>query len=109
MNSFLGRVEVSISSSNNNRKWRPICGDGWGVREAMVSEQYDYRRSLCQFFLSKAFKIKTKVKANSSCFQVVCRELGLHFAQAGTQTDMFNPSLFAQENVTDSKTDVVCC
>ena len=23
-------------STNNDRKWNPICGDGWGVREAMV-------------------------------------------------------------------------
>ena len=23
--------------------------------------------------------------------QVVCRQLGLHYAQVGTQTDMFNP------------------
>ena len=43
LNAYLyieGRVEVAIS--NNERSadingWRPICGDGWGVREAMVS------------------------------------------------------------------------
>jgi hypothetical protein len=33
-------VEVSISTSTNNLNaeiWRPVCGDGWGVREAMVN------------------------------------------------------------------------
>ena len=27
-----GRVEVNLV----NRGWRPVCGDGWGAREAMV-------------------------------------------------------------------------
>ena len=27
-----GRVEVKVSG-----QWKPICGDGWGVKEAMVS------------------------------------------------------------------------
>ena len=36
-----GRVEVSVASIStvtNNDSWSPVCGDGWGVREAMVSE-----------------------------------------------------------------------
>ena len=38
---ILGRVEVSIGSilaPANTESWGPICGDGWGVREAMVSK-----------------------------------------------------------------------
>ena len=39
---IIGRVEVSTPTNTNNFDsdvWRPVCGDGWGVREAMVSEQ----------------------------------------------------------------------
>ena len=35
---------------------------------------------------------------------MVCRELGLHFAQAGTQTDMFNPSLSSKESLLETDT-----
>ena len=38
---------------------------------------------------------------------MVGRELGLHFAQAGTQTDMFNASPSSKENVTESEIEVV--
>ena len=30
-----GRVEVQIDKGG---PWGPVCGDGWGVREAMVSK-----------------------------------------------------------------------
>ena len=30
----VGRVEVRVGSSD---RWAPVCGDGWGVREGMVS------------------------------------------------------------------------
>ena len=30
---FEGRVEVQLEETG---LWGPICGDGWGVREAMV-------------------------------------------------------------------------
>ena len=33
----VGRVEVRVETSG---RWAPICGDGWGVREGMVSAQY---------------------------------------------------------------------
>ena len=36
---YVGRVEVRVGSSD---RWAPVCGDGWGVREGMVSAvQYD--------------------------------------------------------------------
>ena len=28
-----GRVEVKVKGLG----WRPVCGDGWGAREAMVN------------------------------------------------------------------------
>ena len=31
---FLGRVEVQLEDGG---PWGPICGDGWGVPEAIVS------------------------------------------------------------------------
>ena len=42
--------------------------------------------------------------------QIVCRELGLHYAQTGTQTDMFNPpfsddDVNRSENITSVLTD----
>ena len=52
--------------------------------------------------------MKKEITANSSFFfKVVCRELGLNYAQAGTQTDMFNASPSAKENITEIKIDVV--
>merc|ERR1711884_175336 len=55
-----GRVEVQL---DENGPWGPICGDGWGVREAMV----------------------------------ICRELGLGFAQSGAQTNYFNSNSTTEE------------
>ena len=34
---FSGRVEVQL---DENGPWGPICGDGWGVREAMVRLEF---------------------------------------------------------------------
>ena len=31
---YVGRVEVRVGPSE---RWAPVCGDGWGVREGMVS------------------------------------------------------------------------
>ena len=88
-------------STNNDRKWNPICGDGWGVREAMViiNVYFNDRNTFFQLLLDY------ENLRYLFLFQVVCRELGLHYAQAGTQTDMFNPTLSSKEST--SKIDMV--
>ena len=45
---FWGRVEVRLDKKG---PWGPICGDGWGVPEAIVSHITDFSLSCFQFFL----------------------------------------------------------
>ena len=63
----VGRVEVSITSSNNeviSGTWKPICGDGWGVKEAMVKEVFTLRNDPLQnkYIIVKLFIKTPKLK-----------------------------------------------
>ena len=52
----VGRVEVRVGPSE---RWAPVCGDGWGVREGMVSGKCGNaccNMQICHFFRLTSYK-----------------------------------------------------
>ena len=61
--SFLGRVEVQL---DENGPWGPICGDGWGVKEAMVRKMRDF--CIFTYFGREMFSFHFKGKRKPNNF-----------------------------------------
>jgi hypothetical protein len=73
---LLGRVEVQL---NEGGPWGAVCGDGWGVREAMVSSKIKHlptKMAHTKVKLPVLSSILYAPKTSSSRPNIFCQCLG---------------------------------